>query len=90
MSNQVRPFNYTDYIIQFKVFYSKNMHQQRALMVFLYLNLYNMFQPNQGPLYDFTIRNKKLNIPIIQFDMYQMENVPFRPYFILTIILITH
>ncbi len=51
-----------------------------------------MFQPKQGPLYDYTMRNKKLNIPIIQFDIYQMENDPFRPYFILllAIIFITH
>jgi len=32
----------------FLKFFAKNIHQQRALLIFLYLNFHNMFQPKTG------------------------------------------
>jgi len=29
-------------------FFAKNIHQQRALLIFLYLNFHSMFQPKTG------------------------------------------
>jgi len=60
-----------------------------------------MFQPKQGPLYDYTIGNTKNltshpnsslpHVPNGFLYLYKiMENVPFRSYFILAIIFITH